>query len=294
MKPHKLVKKGNEFAERIHAKDIIGILVGSLIMAIAIQSVLIPANLITGGVTGVAIILNYLTGVDLWIWFLLLNIPLFIAGYKFVSRRFVFYSLLSVSAQSLFLAVLTSIDFNIHQTLLSAVFGGALIGIASGIIFRSKASSGGTDIIAVILRRYRGYNIGQTYFLSNLLVLALSLIMFNMELALFSAISIFISSRVVDTVESGLQVTRTAMIISEDCGDITHAILNNLHRGCTYLLARGAYSGDEKNIIMVTVGKTQLPRLKEIVFHIDPKAFIIVNETIEVYGQGFKSSAADF
>ncbi|MDD2586731.1 MAG: YitT family protein [Syntrophomonadaceae bacterium] len=286
--------KALEFKEKIHIKDIIGILVGSVIMILGIQAVLVPANMITGGVTGIAIILNYFTEIDLWIWFLGLNIPLFVAGYKFVSRRFALYSLLGVVVQSILLALLSSLDFHIDNLLLSAVLGGVLVGLGAGIIFSSKGSSGGTDIIAVIFKRYKGYEIGQTIFVSNIIVLALSLLMFNIELALFSAISIFISARVVDKVEAGLHVTRTAMIISEECSDIANTILNNLHRGCTYLLARGAYSGDDKNIIMVTVGKTQLPRLKEIVFEVDPKAFIIINETIEVYGQGFQSSAADF
>src|SRR5690606_32433518 len=107
-------------------------------------------------------------------------------------------------------------------------------------------------------------------------------------------ISIFISSRMVDVVEAGLDVSRTAFIISREYEEITHAIIHTLHRGCTYLLGQGAYTGEERQIIMVTVAKTQLPRLKEIVFQIDPEAFITISETIEVYGRGFRDSQADF
>lgn len=291
MSSFKIEKK---FRERISAKDIIGILLGSFILAAAIQWVLVPANLLTGGISGLAIVLRFLTGVDLWVWYLILNIPIFIAGYKYVSRRFVVYSLIGTVALSLFLGVLQPWGWNLNDNLLSALLGGVIAGTGSGIILHSKGSTGGVDIIAVLFRRYRGYNIGQVSFASNLLLLTLSLITFNLKLALFSAISIFIASRVVDLVIYGPEINHTAMIISDNCEDITYAIINNLHRGCTYLPARGAYTGETKNIIMATVARTQLPRLKEIVFQLDPHAFITISETIEVYGKGFRTELSDF
>ncbi|MGR6835475.1 YitT family protein [Syntrophomonas erecta] len=281
------------FYEKISFRDILGIIIGSFIQATAIQGIIVHARLLTGGVSGIAIILKFLTGVDIWVWYVALNIPIFIAGYNFVSRRFVFYSLLGTACFSIFLALLRPINFGIDDLLLSAIFGGTLSGIGSGLVFRSKGSSGGTDIIAFIVRRYWGYNIGQTFFIINLMIIAASTLVNSVELALFAAISIFISSKVVDVVEAGPQVTRTAMIISNECDDITDAIIHNLHRGCTYMVGRGAYTGNAKQIIMVTVGKTQLPRLKEIVFHIDPEAFMTISETIEAYGHGFKDSLAE-
>lgn len=289
------LKKGvSSFTEQVSLKDIIGIIVGSLILVIAIQSILIPAKVLTGGVTGIAIVLKFMTGIDVWVWFMLLNIPIFIAGYKFVSRRFVFYSLFATLLQSFLLAVMPPIDLGIDNLLLAAIFGGALNGLGSGIILRYKASSGGMDIVAVIVKRLWGYSIGQTFFIGNLAVLALSLAVFNLELALFSAISIYVFSKTLDAVEAGPNVTRTAMIISEQSEAIAYTIMNELIRGCTYIPAEGAYSGKQRRIILVTVGKTQLPRLKEIVFQIDPEAFIIVNETIEAFGKGFSSSKVDF
>ncbi|MDD3269405.1 MAG: YitT family protein [Syntrophomonadaceae bacterium] len=282
------------YIEKMSLRDIAGILIGCFILAIAIQVVLVPAHLLSGGVTGIAIILKYLTTWDIWLWYTILNVPIFLAGYRFVSRRFVVYSLIGATALSLFLALLKPLYLRIDDLLLAAVFGGVLAGIGTGVIFRCKGSSGGTDIIAVIVKRFWGYNIGQTVFASNLLVLALSLITSTIELALFSAIAIFASSQMVDIVETGFQSSRTAMIISQKSQDISSAILNNLNRGCTYLPGIGAYSGVDVRIIMTTVGKTQLPRLKEIVFMIDSQAFIIINEAIEVYGQGFKKKEADF
>lgn len=286
--------KSRIYIETISVRDIVGILIGCFILAVAIQEVLVPAHLLSGGVTGIAIILKFLTTWDIWIWYAILNVPIFLAGYKFVSRRFVVYSIIGTIALSLFLALLKPFHLHIEDLFLAAVLGGVLAGIGTGIIFRSKGSSGGTDIIAVIIKRYWGYNIGQTVFASNLIVLTLSLLTSTIELALFSAIAIFVSSRMVDTVETGFQISRTAMIISKKSQDITTAILNNLKRGCTYLPGIGAYSGEDVRIIMTTIGNTQVPRLKELVFQIDPHAFIIINEAIEVYGQGFKKSEADF
>lgn len=291
MKSFKTKKK---YREIFSVKDIGGILLGSFILAIAIQWVLVPANLLTGGVGGIAIIMKFLTGIEIWIWYLLLNIPIFIAGYKYVSHRFVIYSLIGTIALTFFLGVLKPTDWTLNDNLLSALLGGVIAGIGSGIILHSKGSTGGLDIIAVLVRRFRGYNIGQVTFASNLLVLTLSLLTFNIQLALFSAISIFISSQVIDFVIYGPELNRTAMIISRNHEDITYAIINNLHRGCTCLPARGAYTGENVNIVMVTVARTQLPRLKEIVFQLDPQAFITVNETIEVYGKGFRTELSDF
>lgn len=291
MKSFKIEKK---YREIFSVKDIGGILLGSLILAIAIQWVLVPASLLTGGVGGIAIIMKYLTGIEIWIWYLLLNIPIFIAGYKYVSHRFIIYSLIGTAALSFFLGVLKPGDWTLNDNLLSALLGGVIAGVGSGIILHSKGSTGGLDIIAVLIRRFRGYNIGQVTFGSNLLVLTLSLLTFNIKLALFSAISIFISSQVIDFVIYGPELNRTAMIISRNYEDITYAIINNLHRGCTCLPARGAYTGENVNIVMVTVARTQLPRLKEIVFQLDPQAFITVNETIEVYGKGFRTELSDF
>jgi len=283
-----------KYREIFSAKDIGGILLGSFILAAAIQWVLVPSNLLTGGVGGIAIILRFLTGIEIWIWYLLLNIPIFIAGYKYVSHRFVIYSLIGTAALTLFLGILKPMGWTLDDNLLSALLGGVIAGLGSGIILHSKGSTGGLDIIAVMIRRFRGYNIGQVTFASNLLVLTLSLITFNINLALFSAIAIFISSQVIDFVIYGPELNRTAMIISHNCEDISYAIINNLHRGCTTLPARGAYTGEDINIIMVTVARTQLPRLKEVVFQLDPQAFITVSETIEVYGKGFRTELSDF
>jgi uncharacterized membrane-anchored protein YitT (DUF2179 family) len=158
-------------------------------------------------------------------------------------------------------------------------------------VFRSKASSGGTDIIAIIVKRLWGFNIGQTSLALNLLVIALLAVVVDIAVAMYSAIAIFVSSQVIDLVQSGLERTETVIIISPHYEAIAQAILHNLHRGCTYISAQGVYSGQKEMLILVTVGRMQLPRLKEMVFSLDESAFMIITDSVEVFGRGFKDRA---
>ena len=293
---HSITKNIMSFREKISFSDIAGILIGSAILAVAIQFILVPAHLLTGGVTGIAIILNFFTGCAVWIFYVVLNIPIFIAGFRSISTRFALYSLLGMLALTVFLGIgdNISIDLGIDDLLLAAIFGGVLSGIGTGINLRCKGSTGGLDIIAVIVKRYWGYDFGTTSFAINAAILLVFLFSNNMELTLYTAISMFISAKMLDTVEAGPSASKSAMIVSEKSDEIANAIMDNIHRGCTFLTGQGAYTGQDRKIIMVTVGKRQLPKLKEIVFALDPNAFITINEAIEVYGQGFKASGSDF
>lgn len=290
------LSKFQQFKETISVKDILGITVGCIIVAIAMQMILVPVRLLTGGVSGIAIMLKFVTSLDLWVWYVILNIPILVAGYRFISRRFALYSVLGIAVLSLFLGIFEKIPYVpcVDDLLICAVIGGVLNGLGTGIILRSKGSTGGMDIVAVIVKRYRGYNLGQVMFAVNIIIITIFVFIENINLAFYSGVGIFISSAVVDMVVEGLRVSKSAMIISEHAEEIAQEIMHNMHRGCTYLTGEGAYTGVEKKIIMVTVGKTQLPRLKEIVFQIDPSAFITINESIEVFGKGFTSSKAEF
>lgn len=284
----------SHYWEKYQLKHILGILIGSLIVAVAIQVVIIPAHLLTGGISGLSIILQYATHINVWVWYAVINIPIFIAGYRFVNRRFVVYSLVGAVSLTVFLYVIPFLHWETYlhtdEPLLSALLGGVIIGLGSGLIFRCQGSSGGVDIIAVIIKRKWDYSVGQTSFLFNLFVIIVMLTVTDLSLALFSTISIFVSTQVLDAVVSGGRASRTVMIISDKSTDISAAILYNLRRGCTILNASGGYSGEQRNLIMVTIGKTQLPLLKDIVFSIDHQAFIVINESIEVFGRGFRSS----
>jgi uncharacterized membrane-anchored protein YitT (DUF2179 family) len=276
--------------ERISFKDMAVIVLASLIIAAAIQFIVVPARLLTGGLSGVAIILHFMTGFPIWLWYIALNIPVFIAGFFLASRRFTIYSFVGMISLSGFLALLAPLDFQlaVDDILLSALLGGALNGVGVGLALIYRGSTGGLDIIAGIFHRIWGVNFGTTFFVTNALVLAAALITSNIQLTLYSALTMFISSKMIDSVTSGFISKKTVIIVSKKSNDIAHAIMHRMNRGCTFLSGKGAYTGQAEDIIMVTTGKTQIPHLKELIFRLDPEAFITITDTVEVYGRGFK------
>lgn len=284
------------FTERISPRDILGIVLGSAVAAASMQWVVIPAGLLTGGVSGVAIIANRLCHWDVGLLYLLMNIPIFIAGFRSISSRFALYSLIGTLSLSGFLTLfaLFKLDFGLDDVLLSAILGGVIGGIGGGINLRCHGSGGGLDIIAVMMKRYRGVSIGSTMLAGNITVLLIFLFFSNIEMVLFTAIGFFVSSRTIDTVESGLSMAKTVFIISARNEEIGHHIMENIHRGCTFIDGHGGWSGCSYKVIMATVARSQLPRLKEMVFALDPRAFVIVHDSTEVFGGGFKASDAEF
>jgi uncharacterized membrane-anchored protein YitT (DUF2179 family) len=276
--------------EKISIKDIAGIAFGSLLVAAAIEFILTPVHLLTGGLSGLAIILHFVTSYPIWLWYMGLNIPIFIAGYKLVSMRFALYSFIGTISLTGFLALLAQFNINLGITdpLLAAVFGGSLSGLGVGLALMFKGSTGGLDIIAGIVHRLWGVKFGTTIFITNGIVLTAALITSNIELTLFSAITMFASARMVNNVTSGFRTKKTVIIVSKKYEDIADAILHQMHRGCTFLVGKGAYTGQAENVIMVTTGKSQIPSLKEIIFELDPRAFLTITDTVEVYGRGFK------
>lgn len=275
--------------ERFAFRDIIGIVIASFIIAIAIQLVIVPAYLLTGGLSGIAIILHFITDYPIWLWYIALNIPVFIAGYKLASRRFTVYSFVGMMSVSGFLALLSplNIQLPVNDILLSALLGGTLNGVGVGLALIYRGSTGGLDIIAGIFHRLWGINFGTTIFITNVLVLGAALLTSNLYLTLYSALTMFVSSKMIDSVTSGFISKKTVLIVSKKSDDIANAILHRMHRGCTLLSGKGAYTGQAENIIMVTTGKTQVPHLKELIFSLDPQAFITITDTVEVYGRGF-------
>lgn len=276
--------------EKTSLKDIAGISLGSLMTAAAIQFIIAPAHLVTGGLSGIAIALHFTTSYPIWLWYIGLNIPIFIAGYKLVSMRFALYSFVGTISLTLFLGLLAPLSINpgINDHLLAAIFGGALSGCGVGTALMFRGSTGGLDIIAGIVHRLWGVNFGTTLFVTNGIVLLTALVTSNIELTLYSAITMFASATMVNYVTSGFQKKKTVIIVSKKPEAITEAILHGMHRGCTYLLGKGAYTGQDENIIMVTTGKSEIPRLKELIFQRDSQAFLTITDTVEVYGGGFR------
>jgi uncharacterized membrane-anchored protein YitT (DUF2179 family) len=260
---------------------------GSVIFGIGVKAIALPHGLITGGISGVALLLYYWTG---WLkpglWYFLINTPIFILGWFFVSRRFFFYSLYGMLIMTL---AMDWVSFTIPVTepVLAVLAGGTLIGTGAGIILNSLGSGGGNDIIAIILNQRFNFRIGTFFFLFNITLFAFSLGRLPLDLVLFSLAMSFVTSQMVDYFLSIFNQRKLILIISERAEAIAAEILSRIHRGATYLEGRGAFSGRKKDVLLTVVNNYQLKRVEELVFNLDPVAFVIMENTFNVLGKGF-------
>ncbi|MCL5045331.1 MAG: YitT family protein [Actinobacteria bacterium] len=267
------------------------ILLGSVIASVAVNGFLIPHRLLSGGVSGIAIMIEYLTGIPAGVLFLILNIPIFIFGYSQVDRDFITASLAGMSSLSLFLVLTKGVGsfLTVDDTMLASIFGGVIFGLGVGLAFRSRGSQGGIDIIAVVLRRRYSMNIGSVLMGINAVIIVIASALYGIKPGMFTLIAMFISSLVVDRVQEGFDRKKSVFIVTDKYQEIAGAILRDLHRGATFLLGEGAFTRGGKKVIYCIVTVTQLARLKHIVESIDKEAFMTVSDAAEVLGKGFRN-----
>jgi len=260
------------------------LILGSLVCAAAINGILVPHRFVSGGVTGLALVIHYLFPVIsvAWVYFLA-NIPLFIAGWFFISRRFFIYSTIGMLVFAGAIAVV-DIDIPVQDKLLAAILAGLLQGAGSGIILKSAGSAGGTDILSVILLQRFSIRLGTTVLGFNILVLSAAALFFSLEDALYTLIYLYVSTKIVDLVVTGLSQRKAIFIISPQWERISARILTEIHRGVTILRGQGAYSAREQQILYTVVTFQELANLKQIVRKEDANAFVVVSDTTEVMG----------
>lgn len=262
---------------------------GSFISGVAINTFLIPHQLFSGGVSGVAMILYFLFEWPIGLQIVILNIPIFYAAYRLLDRDYVIcglFGMLIFSFATDATRFLTEVRL-IDDTLLAAVYGGVISGIGSGIIFRVNGSAGGTDTIATIIKKYYSLNVGLVGFSINVFLMLVAAALFGVKPAMYTLISFFVSGRVTDAVMQGLNHKKTIMIISDRNDEIAEAIMDEVGRGATFLEGAGAYTGQEKKVLFVVVTLTQIAKIKLITEKMDPHAFMIVQDAAEVLGHGF-------
>ncbi|HHV64746.1 MAG TPA: YitT family protein [Peptococcaceae bacterium] len=270
-------------------KQCIGIVLGALIVAISINTFILPNEIADGGITGVAIILYYLFHWDVGMSVFILNIPLFFLGYKVVGRRLFFLSILGVGVLSAALRLTADILIVTTDSLLAAIFGGLVTGIGMGIIFRCRGSLGGTDILAIVLNRKTQFSVGQIILGLDAIVFLGAALIFEPEMAMYAMIYMFIASKMIDFVQVGLNYSKSVMIVTERSEQIAEEIITKLERGVTYFLAEGGYSQSPKKVVYSIVSRAQLTQLKEIVHKNDPQAFMAIGDISEVIGEGFSA-----
>lgn len=275
-------------AARAVAFNLLTIAAGAFLMAVSLNALLIPYGLLTGGVSGLALILFYLFKIPVFLSILLLNIPIFWWGAREINRPFLFYSLAGTLALTTLLpATHGLVPAPEIDLILAAVFGGAISGTGLGLVFRGQGSTGGTDIIAVILRKKKNLGIGEVGFYSNILVIAISLMFFPLNTGLYTVISMFMAGKMTDVVITGLNTNKSVIIVSNQSFQIGNRIINELHRGVTYFVGIGAFTREEKAVVNCVANRFELARLKSIVAETDPHAFMYISDASEVLGKGF-------
>lgn len=282
------------FYKRSKICDYILLIVGTGFLAASIQCVFDPIGLVTGGFTGIAIIVKALTedlisgGVPLWLTNLVLNVPVFLIAYKVKGKRFIGRTLAGTFLLSAWLYVIPSIDITQGDYILAAVFGGVLSGAGMGLILLAKATTGGTDMVATLIQHYvRHYSIVQILQILDALVVLAGFYVFGIRAALYAMVAIFVTAKVSDALMEGFKFSKAAFIISDRYELVAKRILEDLDRGVTGLKARGMYSGDDKCMLYCVVSQKEIVRVKEIVAEVDPDAFVIVSDAREVLGEGF-------
>ena len=261
--------------------------IACIVMAFNINYFFLGNKLGQGGVSGLSLILHYLTNIDISYIYLGLNVPLIIIAYMFIGKNFVFKTLFATLVLTIFLKVFGSFRGPIDDILMASIFGGGINGIAIGTIFYAGGSSGGTDIIAKIINKYYGIAIGKILLTIDFIILSMVAFIFGKIIFMYTLISLLVSAKMIDIIQEGIYSAKGVTIITNKADELRRRIMEDTGRGITIINAKGAYTQKEIGMLYCVVGKYQLMKVKNIVKEIDPEAFMIVNQVHEVVGKGF-------
>ena len=269
------------------------IIIGTGLMATAITSCFDAAGMVTGGFSGIAIIVKagtkglYGNGVPLWVTNLVLNVPVFILAAKIKGFSFVKKALMGDISLTVWLAVLPAWKLS-EDIFLAALYGGILQGVGIGLVFLGGGTTGGTDLLAAIIQKYmKHYSIAQVMQFVDGAVVVAGMYVFGVERALYAIIAVYLVTKVSDGIIAGLKFSKAVYIITDKPDEVSRMVMEDIDRGITGIRAKGMYSGNDKLMLFCVVGKKELIHLKEMIDEIDPKAFVIVGDAREVHGEGF-------
>ena len=270
------------------------IIIGTALVAFATASVLEPASLVTGGFSGIAIIVKQYTGhlipggVPLSVTNLVLNIPIFLIAIRLKGLRYLIHTLFATVMLSFWLSVLPVVPLAGDDLLLASLYGGILMGAGIGLVFVTGATTGGTDLIAALVQHFlRHYSISNILWVIDTAVVLVGVYLYGIQITLYAIIAIYLTSKISDGIIDGLKFSKAAFIITEKPEALAALVMEELGRGVTGISATGMYSGDSKNMLLCVVSKKEIVRLKELAKSCDPNAFVIVTDVREVLGEGF-------
>ena len=270
-------------------KEYILIIIGSFIIGYAIKNILDPVNLVTGGVSGFAVIFNGLWNVPLWITNTALNIPLFLITFIIKGKNFMIKTVVATVTLSVALAVIP--EHNVidgGDILLSAIFGGIVMGVGTGVVFMNRATTGGTDMMAADIQHFmRHKSVAQILMVLDGMVVLLGAGIFGINKALYAVISVFLVTVISDRIIDGLKFGKVIYIISDNSTALAERIMSEMERGVTAIKAKGMYTGKSKDMLYVVVQSREVPQVKDIIYEVDKDAFLILSNATEVVGEGF-------
>jgi uncharacterized membrane-anchored protein YitT (DUF2179 family) len=268
-------------------RNLIFITFGAVIAAFALESFLVPNSVIDGGVIGISMIISHISKFNLGLIVLILNFPFILLALKKMGKLFVF--------QTAYANIILAFSLNFFHSykatsdiLLATVFGGIILGVGVGLILKNEASLDGTEILSLLVSKHFGFSVGEFIMGLNLFIYMAAGKVFGWESAMYSILTYFIASKVIDTVIEGFNSSKSVRIISDEAGAIGNALIDRLDVSITYLKGIGGYSGLDKDVIYCVITRLELPKMIEIIKEIDPKAFVSVVDVHETYGGRFR------
>ncbi len=270
------------------------ILVGCTIVGLSYALFLIPHHFVPGGVSGLAIILNYFYKLPVGAMIVVFNLPIFIAGLRTMGKKYVLKSMAGMIISSVMIDLfdrIVKLPSATDNKILACIYGGVLLGIGLGIVFRGRASTGGSDIIGMILSKYLGISLGFGIMITDFVIISAAGFAFHsLEAPLYGYIVLFLSTKVIDLILEGWNYSKLVIITSSRTAEIEDFILNTLDRSGTAIKSRSLYLSREGEIILTVIHRKQIAELRDFIKVIDPQAFVIINDTYDVLGKGFKST----
>lgn len=263
------------------------VLTGALVLAISINSILLPNQIVAGGANGVSIIINHLFGLEVSVVLYMINIPLLVLCYLFLGKEVWLKTIVGSLVYPFFVAITANIPVLTYNPLLAGIFGGVVTGLGLGLVFKGNASTGGTAIISQIVTKYAKLPIGIAVFVVDGFVILGALFAFDVEIVLYSLICLFVIGRVIDLVQVSFDRSKNVLIISDHATDIQEMILAEMDRGVTTIPVKGGYSHNQQEMLMCVVPEKEFSELRERILGVDPQGFVVAMAASEVMGKGF-------
>ncbi len=269
----------------------LGMTIGIAIVAIGINMFFVPNKIAAGGITGLATVLHYLSGLSVGSLMLIFNVPLFIIGIKILGAKYGLKTLYGAIALAVLVDVFAPYTPTLtHDILLNSIYGGLLVGVGMGLVFRFRGNTAGTALAAAILHKIFNITVGQALLILDFFVVAFAGIVFKSpELALYAIIAIFVTAKIIDLVQEGPNNSKAFFIMAAEPEFLAEGILKEVDRGVTFLQGKGGYTGQDRELLLCVVETSEVTQLKELIYQHDPQAFIIVTDAQEVLGEGFSS-----